>query len=384
MKNKLPIVLVLLAGCMLTACSTAAAEKQAQLPTLQSSDVMQATPVTVDVQEPAEDLYTSIYEKANPGVVAINVYAQDNSGGQGSGFVFDSAGHILTNYHVIQGAQEIEVAFSSGYRAAGNVIGTDPDSDLAVLSVDVPADQIHPLALGSSKDVKVGQTVLALGNPYGLTGTLTVGIVSARGRLLESLHQSTTGSNFSAADLIQTDAAINPGNSGGPLLNLQGEVIGITRAIHTSGEEGVSTLANSGIGFAVPIDIVKRVTPYLIKDGFYDYPYLGIVSKEELNLDEHKKLGLPITVQGAYVINSVKGGPAAKAGIIGGTDQSSYVELPTGGDLITAVDSHPIRTFSELLSYLVTYKSPGDNLQVTVLREGKEITLPVVLTRRPD
>ncbi len=223
-------------------------------------------------------------------MVAINVYGQDNTGGQGSGFVFDSAGYILTNYHVVQGAQEIEIVFSSGYRAEGKVIGTDLDSDLAVVSVDAPAGEIHPLPLGSSKDVKVGQTVLAIGNPYGLTGSMTVGIVSARGRLLDSLHQSSGGSNFTAADLIQTDAAINPGTSGGPLFNLKGEVIGITRAIHTSGEEGVTTLANSGIGFAVPIDIVKRVTPYLIKNGFYDYPYLGIVSKEELNLDEHKKL----------------------------------------------------------------------------------------------
>jgi 2-alkenal reductase len=159
--------------------------------------------------------------------------------------------------------------------------------------------------------------------------------------------------------LIQTDAAINPGNSGGPLFNLNGEVIGISRAIRTNGDDGVATLANSGIGFAVPIDIVKRVTPYLIRDGSYSYPYLGIVSKEGLNLNEYKKLGLPVTAQGAYVISVVRDGPAAKGGLVGATEKSTYTELPVGGDLITAVDGQPVRDFSDLLGYMVTYKSPG-------------------------
>lgn len=381
------ILLLLVSVCIIflsAACATTSGQpEEAQLPAPQSSA---AAPEAFagENAEISENRYTQIYEQTNPGVVALYVTLQDGSGGQGSGFMFDDAGRIMTNYHVIQNAAAIEVVLASGYRAEGTVIGTDLDSDLAVVTADFPAEEISPLRLGTSKDVKVGQTVLAIGNPYGLSGTLTVGIVSARGRLLDSMRLSTTGSNFTAADLIQTDAAINPGNSGGPLLNLDGEVIGVTRAIRTTGEEGVSTLANSGIGFAVPIDIVKRVAPYLIANGQYDYPYLGIVSKEALTLAEHEKLGIPVTARGAYVIMAVKGGPAANAGIIGGTDQADYTELPSGGDLITAVDDQPVRAFSDLLSYLVTYKSPGDTMQVTLLRNGMQMTVPVVLASRSN
>jgi 2-alkenal reductase len=382
--RKIALLLVPISMIFLSAaCASTPRQPEAQLTAPQSS--MAAPEVyTGESAEISENRYTQIYEQTNPGVVALYVTLQDGSGGQGSGFMFDDAGHIMTNYHVIQDAAAIEVVLASGYRAAGTVIGTDLDSDLAVVTADFPAEEINPLRLGTSKDVSVGQTVLAIGNPYGLSGTLTVGIVSARGRLLDSMRVSTTGSNFTAADLIQTDAAINPGNSGGPLLNLDGEVIGVTRAIRTTGEEGVSTLANSGIGFAVPIDIVKRVAPYLIANGQYDYPYLGIVSKEALTLAEHEKLGIPVTVRGAYVIMAVKGGPAAKAGIIGGTDQADYTELPSGGDLITAVDDQPVRAFSDLLSYLVTYKSPGDTMQVTLLRDGMQMTVPVVLASRSN
>ncbi len=278
----------------------------------------------------------------------------------------------------------IEVVFASGYRANGQVIGKDLDSDIAVLSVDVPADEIHPLALGSSSNVKVGQQVVAIGNPYGLSGTMTLGIVSARGRMLDSMRESPSGGYFTAADLIQTDAAINPGNSGGPLLNLNGEVIGINRAIRTNGEDGVSTLSNSGIGFAVPIDVVKRVTPDLIANGSYDYPYMGIVSREELTLSEREYLSLPADAQGAYVISVLENGPAAQGGMIGATSETVYTALPKGGDLITAVDDQPVRTFSDLLSFLVAHKSPGDSMNVTVLRDGASIDLTIVLTKRPE
>ena len=268
--------------------------------------------------------------------------------------------------------------------AKGILIGTDLDSDIAVVQVDAPSDEIHPLPLGSSADVKVGQTVVAIGNPYGLSGTMTVGIVSARGRMLESMREAPSGGYFTAADLIQTDAAINPGNSGGPLLNLNGEVIGINRAIRTNGDDGVLTLSNSGIGFAVPIDIVRRVTPYLIETGKYDYPYLGIVSREELSLSDRETIGIGADVQGAYVISVTEGGPAEKAGIIGGGEWLDYTDLPDGGDLIVAVDDQPVRAFSELLRYLVTYKSPGDTMDVTVLRDGEELTVNVILTSRDD
>ncbi len=381
--NKFSLFLIT-AVIALSACAAPASPQTNFLPTLESSSAGQEIAASQAEASAAQNVFTEIYKNVNPGVVSIDVYFKDGSGGQGSGFMLDSAGHILTNFHVIENAQKIEVIFSSGYRAEGIVTGTDLYSDLAVLSVTVPAQEIHPLVLGSSKEVKVGQTVVAIGNPYGLSGTMTVGIVSARGRLLESMQDSASGSNFSAADLIQTDAAINPGNSGGPLLDLNGEVIGVNRAIRTNGDDGVATLSNSGIGFAVPIDIVKRVTPYLIENGSYAYPYLGIVSREALTLNDREILGLGADVQGAYVISAVAGGPAAQAGIIGGTEQTDFATLPPGGDLITAVDGHTVRSFSDLLSYLVTYKSPGDEVKVSVLRESRELTFSVVLTSRPD
>jgi S1-C subfamily serine protease len=386
MKNKNWLISAVLAPLILAACTVQPiATASAALPTLEGSNsspnaALAASSSTAESQVS----YADLYEQVNPGVVAIIVYLEDATSGQGSGFVIDNDGHILTNYHVVEGAVQIEIVFPSGYRAEGRVIGKDLDSDIAVVQVDVPADELHPLSLGSSTNVKVGQQVVAIGNPYGLSGTMTLGIVSARGRLLDSMREAPSGGYFTAADLIQTDAAINPGNSGGPLLNLNGEVIGINRAIRTNGEDGVSTLSNSGIGFAVPIDVVKRVTPYLIENGSYDYPYLGIVSREELTLSEREYLGLSSDAQGAYVISVVKGGPADRGGMIGATQDSTYTTLPKGGDLITAVDDQPVRAFSDLLSYLVAHKSPGDSMRVTVLRDGSQVELNVVLTKRPD
>jgi len=200
---------------------------------------------------------------------------------------------------------------------------------------------------------------------------------------LESLRAAPSGGFFTAPDLIQTDAAINPGNSGGPLLNMNGEVIGINRAIRTN-EEGNGALSNSGIGFAVPIDIVKRVVPYLIRDGRYDYPYLGIVSRENLTLIEKEAIGFSSEEVGAYVIDVPINGPASDAGLRGGTAETVFSDLPSGGDLITAVDGERIRSFSDLLAYLVTNKSPGDEIEITVLREGQELVLMAILEKRPE
>lgn len=325
-----------------------------------------------------------MYEAINPGVVAIILYREGLPVGQGSGFVIDTEGHILTNYHVVEGSADLEIVFSSGYRVNGEVIGTDLDSDIAVVSVSAARTELFPLMLGTSSGVKVGQTVVAIGNPYGLSGTMTVGIISARGRLLDSMREAPSGFYFSAADLIQTDAAINPGNSGGPLLNLAGEVIGINRAIRTNDEQTNGGVYNSGIGFAVPIDIVKRVTPYLIRDGQYDYPYLGITSREEMTLAERNALSLPSEVQGAYVLSIPPGSPADRAGLRAGETPTRFQGLNAGGDLITAVDGMAIRSFSDLLNYLVTFTSPGDTVELTILRGGGTITIPVELTARPQ
>jgi S1-C subfamily serine protease len=263
------------------------------------------------------------------------------------------------------------------------LIGADLDSDVAVIKTSFPIDDVTPLPLGSSDSVRVGEYVAAIGNPYGLSGTMTVGIISARGRLLDSLRAAPSGGFFTAPDLIQTDAAINPGNSGGPLLNLAGEVIGINRAIRTN-EGGNGMISNTGIGFAVPIDIVKRVVPYLIRDGKYDYPYLGIVSRETLTLFDKEQLGLDREITGAYVIDVSPDGPAEKAGIQGANTDDLIVDLPIGGDLIIAMNGETVRSFSDLLAYLVTNTSPGDIVEVTVLRGDEELVLPVELTKRPE
>jgi 2-alkenal reductase len=212
---------------------------------------------------------------------------------------------------------------------------------------------------------------------------MTVGIVSARGRLLDSMRAAPSGGFFTAPDLIQTDAAINPGNSGGPLLNLRGEVIGINRAIRTD-EDNNGMISNTGIGFAIPIDIVKRVVPYLIRDGKYDYPYLGIVSRETLTLFDRELLGLASDSSGAYIVDLAPGGPAETAGLQGASTEDLYDELPLGGDLITAMNGEPINSFSDLLAYLVTNTSPGDTVEITILRNNEEITFPVILEKRPE
>ncbi|MRR32311.1 trypsin-like serine protease, partial [bacterium] len=191
--------------------------------------------------------------------------------GLGSGFVYDTQGHIITNAHVVDGATSVEVDFPSGVKAAATIVGEDLDSDIAVIKVDVSTDELHPLILGDSNHVQVGQFAIAIGNPFGLNSTMTTGIISAKGRQMQSLHQTPGGNYFTAGDLIQTDAAINVGNSGGPLLNLDGQVIGINRAIQTSSNTTVGgEPGNIGIGFAVPINIVKRVVPVLIAEGHYD------------------------------------------------------------------------------------------------------------------
>jgi 2-alkenal reductase len=262
------------------------------------------------------------------------------------------------------------------------VVATDIDSDLAVVKVDAPADQLHPLVFGDSDQVKVGQTVVAIGNPFGLDGTMTLGIVSSKGRTLESFRQSSSGAYFTAGGIIQTDAPINPGNSGGPLLNLQGEVIGVNRAIETTTYTTTGEPTNSGIGFAISSNIIKRVVPHLIADGKYDYPYLGISSTEDISLLQAEALGLPQTT-GVYVHVVTPGSPADKAGLRGGTSSTSIAGLSGGGDLIIAIDGQEVQTFSDMLNYLIANKSPGDKVTFIVLRDDKTIEVELTLDKRP-
>ena len=324
---------------------------------------------------------TSLYERVSPGVVSLLV-ENGQGGSTGSGFVIDRQGHIVTNYHVVEGATDVEVDFLFGLKVRGKVIGTDLDSDLAVVKVDVPEDVLVPLPLGDSDQLKVGQTVVAIGNPFQLNGTMTLGIVSAKGRTLESLRQAESGSFFTAGDIIQTDAAINPGNSGGPLLNLNGEVIGVNRAIRTTGTTITGDPVNSGIGFSISSNIVRRVVPELIATGKYDYPYLGISSRSNLTLRMIEELGLPRQT-GAYITAVTPGSPADRAGLRGGSRPTSFTGLPAGGDLLVAIDGQPVMTFDDLLSYLIKNKQPGDKVTLTIVRDGQEKEVDLTLGKRP-
>src|SRR5688500_9974456 len=287
---------------------------------------------------------SALYELVLPGVVSIGTDL-----GQGSGFVFDSEGHIVTNQHVVEGFSTVEVAFSSGFKAHGTVIGSDTDADIAVIQVDAPAEQIHPLAIGDSNSLQVGQSVVAIGNPFGLNGTMTLGIISGLGRTQPAHAAPEGGGFFSTADVIQTDAAINPGNSGGPLFNLNGEVVGVNQSIRTNNVDPTTGNAvNSGVGFSISINLVKRIVPFLIRDGKYEYPYLGISSRE-LSLAEIESLGLN-TYTGAFVADVVPGGPADQAGIRGGED------------VITGIDGIQVISFDDMLSYLALNKAPGDTV----------------------
>ena len=322
----------------------------------------------------------ALYERVSPGVVSLQ-FTTAEGGGQGTGFVIDKEGHIITNYHVASEATDLEVHFPSGLKVYGTVIGTDMDSDLAVIKVDVDPALLVPLTLGDSEAIKVGQTVVAIGNPYGLSGTMTVGIVSARGRVLDSMRQTESGTFYSSGDTIQTDALINPGNSGGPLLNLNGEVIGVNRAIQTAGTSVTGGAVNTGIGFAISSNTVRRVVPSLIENGSYAYPYLGLSSYSNMSLAMVEALKLPQST-GAYVANVVAGGPADKAGLKGGTQPTSVQGLTTGGDLIIAVDGIEIKDFSELMSYLVLNTSVGDDIVLTIIRSGQTRDVTVTLGQR--
>ncbi len=365
----------------LIASSSTIGESETQVAETADSTVAPPTSFIVPDEVLLQDVLVQLYQNISPGVVSLQVYSDTTGSGLGSGFVIDKEGHIITNYHVVQDATDIEVHFQSGLKVYGQVIGQDLDSDIAVIKVDVDPDELVPLVIGDSDQIRVGQTVVAIGNPYGLTSTMTVGIVSARGRTLESIRQTGSGNFFSAGDLIQTDATINPGNSGGPLLNLSGEVIGINRAIQTGGSL-TATVSNTGIGFAVSSNILSMVIPALTRGETYSYPYLGLSSLPSLTLTEADLLGLP-QATGAYILEIVPGGPADQAGLQAGSETTGITGLFAGGDLIIGVDGEEVLQFSQLLSYMMLNKQPGDEMTVTVLRNGEEMNFTVILGERP-
>lgn len=294
--------------------------------------------------------------------------------GEGSGFVLDKYGHIVTNYHVVQNSERLEVTFFDGITARAEVISGDPDSDLAVIKVTVNSSMLKPVILGDSDQVFIGQRAVAIGNPFGQTWTLTTGIVSAIGRTLRSGN-----SPFSIPEMIQTDAAINPGNSGGPLLDTEGKVVGVNTMILSQSR------SSAGVGFAVPVNIVKQIVPSLIEMGHYSYPWLGI-SGSNLSLDIIEAMELNPLQRGALVMEVIDDSPAARAGLRGSKEiaEVSGQEFATGGDIIVAIENTSVQRMDDLIAYLVKRTRPEDKITLTVLRDNEEILLPVTLSPRPE
>jgi 2-alkenal reductase len=307
-----------------------------------------------------------LYASANPAVV----YIVAEPLGSGSGFVYDDQGHIVTNDHVVEGARSLEVVFAGGERRTAAVVGTDVDGDLAVIKVDSLPPGVRPLPLAASGDIAVGQFVVAIGNPFGEQGSMSLGIVSGLGRSLSS-QRAQGGSSYTLPAVIQTDAPINPGNSGGPLLNLDGQVVGVNAAIAST------TGTNSGVGFSIPVAALQRIVPSLIEQGRHVYSYLGVGFDDELSLADQALYGLPQT-QGAYIVNVTPGSPADDAGLRAANQSSGR-----GGDLIVAIDNQAIQDFQDLNQYLVFNTSPGQTVQLNVLRDGSALTIPLVLGERP-
>ncbi|MFQ5857136.1 MAG: S1C family serine protease [Anaerolineae bacterium] len=294
--------------------------------------------------------------------------------GEGSGFVWDSEGHIVTNNHVVEDADRVEVIFWDDTIVEAEVLGTDPDADLAVIKVDLPSEELHPVTLGDSAALKVGQMVVAIGNPFGQEFTMTSGIISALGRTIRS-----GTSPFSIPEVIQTDAAINPGNSGGPLLDRQGRVIGInTMIISRSG-------ASAGIGFAVPINIASKVVPVLIEEGSYAYPWLGITGTT-LTPVVAEFMKLPEGTRGALVVNVTQDSPADKAGLRG-SDKILKVEgeeYQLGGDVIVSINGQSIKEMDDLITYLVENSRPDDAVILEIIHaNGQQEEIRVTLGQRP-
>ena len=318
-----------------------------------------------------------LFEKSDDGVVKVSVRKSvelPTGRSLGSGIVYDVSGHIITNNHVVEDSQKTTVTFLDGTSYNAKVIGTDPYTDLAVIKVDVNPSLLHPLPIGDSSTLRVGDQVAAIGNPFGLSGSMTSGIVSQLGRLL-----STPGTaSFSIPDVIQTDAAVNPGNSGGPLLNMKGQVIGINTAI----QSGTGEFA--GIGFAVPSNTVSKIVPILIKEGKYKHPWLGI-SGVDIDPDLADILGLQDT-RGLLVVSIVKDSPAEKTGLHGSTETKEIdgIKYQIGGDVILSVDHKDVRKIDDILIHLQREKKVGDTIDLEILREGRVTNFELTLEERPN
>lgn len=380
-------VLLMILALLVTACgafSNAGADAQPIVQAVQNqvaAQVQPSPPVKTNTQVPVtqaptavqpgqlfphEQMFIELYKQVSPSVVHIAV-----DSGQGSGFVYDADGYIVTNNHVVAGAQTIVVTFPDGDSYDANVVGTDVGSDLAVIKIDVQPGDIQALPLADSDNLQVGQLVLAIGSPFGLANTLTTGIISGLDRLFPGA-QSPDGGSYNIPDIIQTDAAINPGNSGGPLLDTSGRVIGVNSAIESP------VRASSGVGFAVPSNVVAIVIPQLMNGGKASTPWLG-VSGTELNAALAETLNLDRDQRGIVLASVIAGGPAEIAGVHAGDPATGL-----GGDVIVGIDNHEVRAFDDLLGYIVGKTKVGQTVELQILRDGELITIPVTLAERPS
>ncbi len=418
-----PLILLTIVGALVFARRGGVAEPRAATGSAVAAAAATAVPAQqVDDSKPAptippqlsqvfdaEDaLLTALYRERSAAVVAIRILGDAPAGfqiprsplpgpdetpgpdddeevpdfgfqAQGSGFLIDADGHVVTNNHVVEDARNIEVTFTDGSTVEAEVVGTDEDSDLAVIKVERIPEGAQPLVFADSKQVQVGQRAIAIGNPFGLDSTLTVGVISARGRTLRNRAVGPGGGSYSLADLIQTDAAINPGNSGGPLFDSKGEVIGVNTAIASQGG------SFEGVGYAVPSNTVKKVAAALIGDGTYEHPYLGI-SMSPLPVTDAvaEELNLPVR-RGVPVSSVEEGGPSDNAGIRPGTDTVIIrgAEYPVGGDIVLRIDDREVVDSDDIIDYLATETEVGQTVTLTVLRDGEEVEVPVVLAARP-
>ena len=415
--KQIPLITMVIVTMLLSACSAFPLAKLGTSPSLPSAAQPAASQpqAAANPQLPAtggasqesiaaqQGTLEDIYTKVNPSVVNVMVTVTSSANSQspnqngqnpfgfsnpqsqnpvqqglGSGFILDTQGHIVTNNHVVDGASQVTVTFSDGSSYTATVVGKDPSADLAVIKVDAPADLLVPVTLADSSQLKVGQMAIAIGNPYGLEGTMTIGIVSALGRSIPADLQNTNSPSYTIPDVIQTDAPINPGNSDGVLLNDLGQVIGVTSAIESASG------SNAGIGFAIPVNLVQRIVPELIKNGTYQHVYLGI-SGVTLSSGMAKAMSLPADQRGILIGTVTPGSPAEKAGLLGSQKQVQIdgVDAQVGGDIIVAIDGQPTKRFDDLVSYLFDNTSVGQTVKLDILRNGKQETLSLVLAARP-
>jgi S1-C subfamily serine protease len=366
--------------------SNTAAQAQSTLSAQSTSSPSSSVSSLPDVFQKVENSVVQITStKSNPNQIIIQngVPTTGRSTALGSGFVYDSQGHIVTNYHVIDGATRADITFTDGNTYPAKVVAKDPNGDIAVLQItsDFSEENVKPLPLANSSAVRPGEQIIAIGNPFGLSGTITTGIVSAKERLLPN-----PDTGFSIPDMIQTDAAVNPGNSGGPLLNTQGQVIGMNTAIFSR------TGSYSGVGFAIPSNTIAKEVPLLIKNGSYSHPWLGI-SGGKITPDLIRAMGLPTNYKGVLVGSVQPNSPADMAGLKGLTQGDSFrltqgdsVNAPPSqpGDIITAVDGHPVRQIDDIINYIESQKNVADNIKLTVNRNGQILDLTVTLQARPQ